>query len=116
MRFTPLKQAFCMKNRYIGEPMNLLNLEEKLKQGIFALALPGFLKMNRPGRQVGKSSSLPVHQYRQLFFCKFLVGNLQQVIGSESIDALVDLRFVLVGTVMQEALAHIKGYILEVIG
>ena len=42
-----------MKNRYIGEPMNLLNLEEKLKQGIFALALPGFLKMNRPERQPG---------------------------------------------------------------
>ena len=122
MRFTPLKQAFCMKNRYIGEPMNLLNLEEKLKQGIFALALPGFLKMNRPERQPGsratarKPSSLPVYQYRQLFFCKFLVGNLQQIIGSESIDALVDLRFVLVGTVMQEALAHVEGYILEVIG
>lgn len=42
-----------MKNRYIGEPMNLLNLEEKLKQGIFTLALPGFLKMNRPERQPG---------------------------------------------------------------
>ena len=42
-----------MKNRYIGEPMNLLNLEEKLKQGIFALALLGFPKMNRPERQPG---------------------------------------------------------------
>lgn len=31
-----------MKNRYIGEPMNLLNLEEKMKQGIFALALWNF--------------------------------------------------------------------------
>lgn len=42
-----------MKNRYIGEPMNLLTPEEKMKQGIFALALPGFLKMNRPERQPG---------------------------------------------------------------
>lgn len=31
-----------MKNRYIGEPMNLLKLEEKLKQGIFALAFRDF--------------------------------------------------------------------------
>lgn len=42
-----------MKNRYIGEPMNLLTPEEKMKQRIFALALLGFPKMNRPERQPG---------------------------------------------------------------